>query len=227
MFRVEPIRTAGTLVMQPIISTDFQRAKDGDLSGEKIRGGYSMNWLCPVCKKPQKASPHVDGLIHIHNGQMYHLKPFKHEIKPRGVDTVKSLKKEVWDLFSEWVRRSESDENGYCKCVTCGRVLHWKEVDAGHYISRKHNSVFIDERNVHPQCKSCNGFGHGMEAAYKNYIIKRYGESVEATLQMLKRRNHQFTVFELQQYRKLYQEKLATLSGTDRKPVCNFKQIPF
>ena len=58
-----------------------------------------MNWLCPVCKKPQKASPHVDGLIHIHNGQIYHLKPFKKETKQRGVDTVKSLKQEVWDLF--------------------------------------------------------------------------------------------------------------------------------
>jgi len=167
-----------------------------------------MNWLCPVCKKPQKASPHVDGLIHIHNGQMYHLKPFKKETKQRGVDTVKSLKQEVWDLFSEWVRRSEADENGYCKCVTCGRRDHWKKFQSGHYI---HGTLFLIPELVHPQCPVCNGFRAGMAIEYKEWMIKKYGEAAVNRFTLLAKQQHKFTVFELQQYKKLYQGKLEGL----------------
>jgi hypothetical protein len=162
--------------------------------------------------------------MHIHGGQIYHLKPHQKECKVRGVDTVKSLKADVWDLFSEWVRRKDADSSGYVQCITCGKKLLWKECDAGHYISRRHNSTFIDERNVKPQCKWCNGFGHGMETAFKQAIINLYGENVEATLQMLKKRNHKFTAYELNQYKKLYQDKLAGLAG---KVNIELNNLPF
>lgn len=45
----------------------------------------------------------------------------------------------------------------YCKCVTCGAVRHWKEMDAGHFIpSSRSPLVKWDLRNGGPQCSQCN-----------------------------------------------------------------------
>ncbi len=76
-------------------------------------------WTClyPRCTHKNETTSHlVDGLRHLHNGSFYELTPFKKEKK--SANNIKILKSEVWDLFSEWVRRSASDEDGYCGCVT-------------------------------------------------------------------------------------------------------------
>lgn len=183
-----------------------------------------MNWSCPICPRPQKASPKVEGIIHIHNGKEYRLEPYKKTRKERGVDTVKSLKVEVWDLFSEWVRRSEADENGICTCVTCGHRDTWRKFDCGHYI---HGTLFRIRELCHTQCRNCNGFKAGMAIEYREYMLKEYGKSMVDRLTFLAKRPHKFTVFELQKYRELYQEKLAILSGEDRKQDINLENLPF
>jgi hypothetical protein len=168
-------------------------------------------WNCPVCRKPEQTGPHVHELSHIHKGKVYQLSAWKKEKKPAGEVTAKSLKADVWDLFSEWVRRSAADEDGYCACVTCGKIDIWKSMQAGHYISRKYSGTFIDKRNVHVQCPKCNLFLHGNLVAYEEFMLKTYGERVLAELEFLAKRRHKFTVFELTQYKKLYTQKLADM----------------
>jgi hypothetical protein len=166
-------------------------------------------WECPACSHKEKTSPCVQKLIHIHGGKEVELTPFRKAMKKRGVDTVKSLKVKAWDVFSEWVRRSASDEDGYCGCVTCGKIDHWKNMQAGHYI---HGTLFLIPELVHPQCPVCNGFKAGMAVEYKEYMIKRYGENKVAEL-TYKAKNlfKKLSIFELQQYIKLYTEKLKEL----------------
>lgn len=88
----------------------------------------------------------------------------------------------LWKVFSEFIRVRDSNERGEAKCFTCHLTKHWKQMDAGHGIGRQHKSVKFDERNVHAQCKKCNGFEGGNQAIYKEEVEKRYGKGTWDTL---------------------------------------------
>jgi len=76
-------------------------------------------------------------------------------------------------------RISAADDNGYCACVSCGLINHYKSMDGGHYIPKGSSSYWaLEVENVHPQCKGCNGFGMKYGAAAQEYtlfMIDTYG----------------------------------------------------
>ena len=79
------------------------------------------------------------------------------------------------------LRRLESaDDHGYCACVSCGEYNHYKKMDGGHFISKSCSSFWaLEEENVHPQCKGCNGFGmnNGVAAyQYQKFMVRKYGQ---------------------------------------------------
>jgi hypothetical protein len=170
-----------------------------------------VTWTCPYCRHQEKTSPHVKTLSHVHGKTETPLLPYKKPMKARGVDTVKSLDGEVWALFSEYVRRSAADDNGYCQCVTCKKIDHWKNMQAGHYLSRRFKAIKFDVRNVHVQCPLCNGFGHGMIEEYTAFMLTTYGRGTIDTLEYLSKQRHDFTIYELQQYRTNIKKNLEGL----------------
>jgi hypothetical protein len=93
----------------------------------------------------------------------------------------------LWKWFSRYIRLRDSDSIGYCKCVTCHRRAHWKEMDAGHLVSRRWKAVKYDERNVHAQCKSCNRFNAGEQLKMSHYIDKKYGSGTAKMLSDISR----------------------------------------
>jgi hypothetical protein len=62
-------------------------------------------------------------------------------------------------LLQRYVRLKASDDNGYCQCVTCGKVDHYKAMQGGHFYSRRHTVFKLFEENIHPQCPACNVYG--------------------------------------------------------------------
>jgi len=86
-------------------------------------------------------------------------------------------KKEAWDTFSVFIRQRDGG-----KCVTCGAVKHWKEMQAGHYRTGATCKLplFFDERNVHCQCVRCNINLSGNWRAYQNFMHMKYGEEIDA-----------------------------------------------
>jgi hypothetical protein len=81
-------------------------------------------------------------------------------------------------IFSLFIRLRDADENGYCRCISCGKIVHWKECDAGHYINRKHMALRYDEKNVNAQCRACNRFDEGNMIGYHAGLVKKYGAKV-------------------------------------------------
>lgn len=79
-------------------------------------------------------------------------------------------------VFSEYIRLKHADHSGNCKCITCGKTYHFKNIDAGHFVSRRHLIVRFDELNVHPQCKYCNRFLNGLQYEYGKAIDSTYGK---------------------------------------------------
>jgi len=170
----------------------------------------NITWSCPICKRTEKTSPNVQVIDHVHGKEQYFLISYKKPRKLASDVTTKSLKKDVWSLFSEYVRRSEADENGYCKCVTCGAIRKWNDGDAGHFI---HGTSFLIPEIVHFQCKPCNGFGAGMAIEYKAYMIEKYGQAkVDELTWKAKKISLRLSIFDLEQYKKLYTEKLKELN---------------
>jgi hypothetical protein len=99
------------------------------------------------------------------------LKPLKRRSKsPRAV-----AKARAWKTFSEYIRRREADKFGYVYCVTCYSQMHWKRIQAGHFIGGRNLSILFEEDGCHPQCRGCNVFGRGKQKEYYMFMRARYG----------------------------------------------------
>lgn len=72
-------------------------------------------------------------------------------------------------VFSEYIRRRYA-KNGIAECVTCGKKDHWKNLQAGHFMSRKHYATRWDEENVQVQCMACNVYRYGEQYLFAKYL---------------------------------------------------------
>ena len=117
--------------------------------------------------------------------------------KPKNAESVSTLKKKAWKLFSEWIRRRDSDWRGMVACVTCGIIKDYKQQQAGHFIPGRRNSILFHERNVHAQCYGCNVMKQGNTVKYFRFMQKRYGDEVIEELEHLNTIDKQFTPQEL------------------------------
>jgi hypothetical protein len=93
---------------------------------------------------------------------------------------AETLRAKALKMLQKLSRISAADDNGYCKCVCCGKLDHYKNMDGGHFIPKGSSSRWaLEESNVNPQCKGCNGFSmkHGSaEAQYTLWMIDWVGK---------------------------------------------------
>jgi hypothetical protein len=105
--------------------------------------------------------------------------------------------KKLWKVFSQFIRLRDSNDHGYCKCFTCGRVRYWTDLDCGHGIGRQHLSVKYSEKNNHAQCKHCNGFEEGMKDIYAKNVDEKYGKGTWNLLKLAARKPFSLSNFEI------------------------------
>ena len=125
--------------------------------------------------------------------------------------TQATLIKKLDKIFSEYVRRRDA-KDGVARCVTCGKYDDWKRVHAGHFIVRQHKTTRWDERNVWPQCVSCNSFHEGAKDEYSLFLVRKYGPQI---LEELNRHKHSIFKLDklwLETLIKEYQGKLMELN---------------
>ena len=143
----------------------------------------------------------------------------------------KTPKKIAWDWCSQYVRLRDAIVYqhkhpgmtfGYVKCCTCSNIKHWRRGDAGHWIDRGSggmSGVYFDERNIHFQCKPCNGGLYvgkvkpDIKARYDEFMLETYGQGVMDELEWLdKNQSYRFKIIGIgEMYRELYQELLEGL----------------
>ena len=123
--------------------------------------------------------------------------------KRKKLPSISSLEKKADAVFSQYIRLREADEGGTVACVTCQKLLHWKDAHCGHFVKRQHRSVRFDEKNCNVQCLRCNFFLSGNDAAYAVFIIDRYGR--ETYDELMAARNKEF-----KRYRTDYLELIET-----------------
>jgi hypothetical protein len=113
------------------------------------------------------------------------------------VKTQAQLKKNLDKIFSEYVRRSSADEYGNVRCYTCSQKKHWKEMHAGHYVSRQYLATRWDTRNVKSQCAGCNLFGNGRPLDFEERLKSEYGNDL---VEKMKASRHQMMKVDRQWY---------------------------
>lgn len=89
--------------------------------------------------------------------------------------TKKVTKKNVWIIFSQYIRLKYADANGNDTCYTCGVKKPWREMQTGHAIGGRTNSILFDEEIVRPQCVRCNIFLGGNYTEFVTKLIKEKG----------------------------------------------------
>ncbi len=85
-------------------------------------------------------------------------------------------------IFSEYIRRRNADIFGTAECVTCGKKDHWKQLQCGHFQSRKHYATRWDETNCQVQCSGCNVFRYGEQYKFSLFLEKEYGAGTSEEL---------------------------------------------
>ena len=110
------------------------------------------------------------------------------------------------NIFSQYIRLRYS-KNEISECVTCGKQDHWKKLQAGHFVSRKHYATRWDEDNVQVQCSGCNVFRYGEQYLFSKYL----GVDLSEELLIKSRKIQKFTDNELLEMIELYTEKVNNL----------------
>lgn len=120
---------------------------------------------------------------------------------------IRQLDNKLWPIFSKYIRQRDADEDGIATCITCGVRKPWQQMDAGHFVSRNAKAIKYDERNVHAQCKSCNGFHGGMAFVYGQRIDEMYGKGTAEDLEAQRHSISGWTQEYLEELIKEYKEK--------------------
>ena len=129
----------------------------------------------PPCKKGFEAIIGKTGEV---------IRPSKCKKKYKKVseeDTQRKYRDMAVDAFQMYIRYRDN-----WTCVVCGKHINPNEekakmlLHAGHYISRGKTALLLDEKNVHAQCRECNGKQNweGIDPRYTQYLIRKYGTEI-------------------------------------------------
>ena len=84
----------------------------------------------------------------------------------------KTLRAKALEKIQLLARLQAADDSGFCHCVTCGKVDHYKSMDGGHFIAKGSSSRWaLEIENVHVQCKACNSHNMKFGTAAHSYTL--------------------------------------------------------
>lgn len=124
-------------------------------------------------------------------------------------------KKKAWEAFSRYIRARDCylTTNTLDKgaCITCGKIFDFKDLQAGHAIGGRGNSILFDEDATHAQCKQCNVMKHGDYLTYRDRMVEMYGEKHFEWLRVKAKIAKQYKAFEFDALAHYYQERYEEL----------------
>ena len=109
-----------------------------------------------------------------------------------------SAKKKAWAACSKYVRTLHS-RDGICTCYTCGVSKPISDMQAGHAIQGRGNSVLFETDGIRPQCPGCNVWQGGRLDVFIPKLIDEIGRDRYDELLALKSKSVKFTIEELKE----------------------------
>lgn len=96
--------------------------------------------------------------------------------KPKK-QSIPTLVRKLDEVFSKYIRLRDSRPFGYkaFRCISCGQVKPYDQMDCGHFIGRKNMATRFDENNCHGECRSCNRFSADHMIYYQRNLEQKIG----------------------------------------------------
>ena len=126
------------------------------------------------------------------------------------------LVRKLDDIFSRYIRLRDAMPSGYVRCISCGRIKKFSDVDCGHYHSRRHMATRWDEDNCNAQCRYCNRFLADQLVGYRDGLIKKIGIQRFELLNVKAHQTKKWSEYELNVLIGYYREKVRELE--EQKP---------
>ena len=131
--------------------------------------------------------------------------------------SLSQLKKKCWEVFSRYIRTRDCLKTTGCTsfglCFTCQKRYHIKLLQAGHFISGRHNANLFSEKGTNAQCYNCNINLRGNTLEYRRQIIKMYGEGADLELEKEARQIKKFSIEDLTKLVEYYKIEVEKLKG--------------
>lgn len=131
--------------------------------------------------------------------------------KKRKKSDRQKVKERLIEDFSKFIRLRDSDENGTGSCVTCGKLLHWKEAHAGHFVRCGKETLRFSEQNVHFQCSTCNTYNEGERWKFGKFLDEKFGAGFADDLERRGEEIRKWTLEELRALREHYRAEVKRL----------------
>ena len=125
--------------------------------------------------------------------------------------SISKLKKELDKWFSLYIRLRNATDEGMVQCFTSGRVYHYKQMHAGHFMSRRHLATRWCEINVQPQSPADNLFGQGEQYKFGLNLDLKYGEGTAEELQYKARQTVKLSRVDYEEEISYYKEPVNNL----------------
>jgi len=125
------------------------------------------------------------------------------------VKTRKQIVKKLDKVFSEYIRKRNANIFGFAECCTCGKKDHYKNLQCGHFMSRRHYSTRWDETNCQVQCPGCNVFKYGEQFKFGIFLNREFGENTAENLYRESKKIVKYTNPELIELINVFSKKIA------------------
>jgi hypothetical protein len=185
-----PVKGEPVKVEKPVIDTICTEC------GKKRPYSNKSKKLCAVCVK---------------KSQIAKVKEKKAKVRQKKAESIGVLTKKLDRIFSVYIRLSGTKEGGNCKCFTCDKVMHWREIQCGHFQSRRFYSTRFHVLNCKPQCYGCNIGLSGNQYIFGVNLDKLHGEGTANLMVRESRAVKKFTSQEMMELIGLYENLVGEL----------------
>lgn len=136
-------------------------------------------------------------------------KGVKVTVRKRKPNLVKKLDK----VFALYIRLRDCMPGGYGRCISCGKIKSFEELQNGHYISRKNMATRFEPLNCNAECVSCNCFSADHLIGYRENLITKIGHAKFDYLMAARNTTKKWSDFELETMIKYYTSEVRRLSA--------------
>jgi len=125
---------------------------------------------------------------------------------------ISTLKRKLDNNFSQYIRLRDCLKNIlYLKCISCGKMIYWKDAHCGHFVNRVNMSLRYSEKNCNAQCPKCNTFDEGNVAGYVLGLQRKYGINIVEQLYHTKNKFKKYAAYEYEALIEHYKKEVDKL----------------
>jgi hypothetical protein len=139
------------------------------------------------------------------------VKERKEKVRKKKAESIGVLTKKLDRIFSVYVRLSGVKKEHSAQCFTCDKVLHWREIQCGHFQSRRFYSTRFHVLNCKPQCYACNIGLSGNQYIFGVNLDKLHGEGTAESMVRASREVKKFTSAEMMELITMYEDLVGEL----------------